>query len=119
MITAMVLAASLYLCPGGVYTDEPREGCHVVESSGQEGFSRTPDVQPDSLGSGASQPGGTVEQGRTTNQSPPSELCTLYHEYVQLDLKTQGGFVNKSPEEADRWQTLRRVFQATSPPSCP
>ena len=40
----LVAAAALYVCPGDVYTDHPREGCQPMQSSSNEGFSRVPEA---------------------------------------------------------------------------
>jgi len=45
-------------------------------------------------------------------------MCALYKEYIQLELKTQGGFQAGSPTELERWQTLKRMFQNTPAPRC-
>ncbi len=119
MIGYIVLAASMYLCPGEIYTDMPREGCRLFETSGPEGFSRITETTGDSKELTSPRSDSTSSNSTISNPSTPSESCALYSEYVHLDLKTQGGFVNTSPEEVDRWQTLRRMFQATDPPHCP
>ena len=44
MLETIVVAAALFVCPGGVYTDTPRAGCHPLQESNKEGFSTIPEA---------------------------------------------------------------------------
>ncbi len=46
MLHLVIVAATLWLCPGEVYTNEQGEGCRPVQNSGKEGFSRVPELRP-------------------------------------------------------------------------
>ncbi len=120
MVGMIVLAAALYVCPGDVYTDRPTEGCKPFQQSGQEGFSTITEV-PEAPGSetvpGSS--GTTMERRRGGNEpGVNSEVCALYKEYVELEIRTRGGFQVESTDEANRWQTLKRMFQNSPAPNC-
>lgn len=116
MVGMIVLAAALYVCPGDVYTDRPGEGCKPFKKTGQQGFSAMGDVPEPLPGSS----GLTTEQGPGGNEpGGSSEVCTLYKEYEELGAKTRGGFQVGSPDEAERWQTLKRMFQNSPAPNCP
>ena len=39
MLETIVLAGALFVCPGDVYSDTPRAGCHPLQDSSKEGFS--------------------------------------------------------------------------------
>jgi hypothetical protein len=119
MLQLVIVAATLWLCPGEVYTNEQGEGCRPVQSSGKEGFSRVPEAPPDSIPMESSTTTPSPQERRSGSQTASPQMCALYKEYVELELKTQGGFLNTSTEQVDRWQTLRRMFQGTPPPVCP
>jgi hypothetical protein len=46
-------------------------------------------------------------------------MCALYKEYIELEVKTQGGVFMESTEQTQRWQTLKRLFQNSPAPRCP
>ncbi|WP_447987076.1 hypothetical protein [Nitrospira sp. Nam74] len=119
MFELIVAAAALWVCPGELYTNEPTTGCRPLEESSKEGFSRIPEATEE----GKTQVPSTIaerpSQQATSNETETATLCSLYKEYVELGLKTQGGFKNDSTDQIDRWQTLRRMFQGTAPPNCP
>ena len=39
MLETIVIAGALFVCPGDVYSDTPRAGCHPLQDSNKEGFS--------------------------------------------------------------------------------
>lgn len=119
MLDVAFLATALWVCPGEVYTNEPRAGCRPFQPSGKEAVSTVPEPRPDSVGEAPSPRGRGQDQPSTGRQAAPPELCALYKEYIALEMKTQGGFVTESTEEAERWQTLKRMFQTSQEPSCP
>lgn len=46
MLNLVILATALYICPGNVFSDEPREGCRPFqEQSGT--LSTNPEATPD------------------------------------------------------------------------
>ena len=44
MLDIILVAAAMYVCPGDVYTDQPRPGCTPLQESGKEGFSTIPEA---------------------------------------------------------------------------
>ncbi len=122
MVGMIVLAAALYVCPGDVYTDRPTEGCKPFQQTGPEGFSTMTETPETPETGSVPDPSGTPTMERRQGGQDPgvnSELCALYKEYVELEVKTKGGFQTGSPEETNRWQTLKRMFQNSPAPNCP
>lgn len=118
MFDVAFLAAALWVCPGDLYTTEPRQGCRPFEPSGHGSVSTVPEP-PAEPAAPAYPPAEREDASPQRRRSGPSEICALYKEYIALELKTQGGFVNESTEEVERWQTLKRMFQNSPAPSCP
>jgi len=119
MLSLVILATTLWICPGEVFSNEPREGCRPFEE--QSGtMSTNPEVPPDPR---ETDPASTAPSGMRRDRQPApdsvnEEMCALYKEYIQLELKTQGGFQAGSPTELERWQTLKRMFQNSPAPRC-
>lgn len=123
MLALAFLAASLYVCPGGVYVDHPEPGCKPFTESQQHGFS-TKEDSPASHGAPAESRSIPVE--RPSAVPPPqqadkepspaasSELCDRYREWLALSLKQSGGGL--TPQEVNRWNALRGVFGTSSAP---
>jgi len=122
MFSVVILAATLWVCPGNVFTSEPREGCKPFEASEKEGFNVTPEAPGFSTKPHApvdpTAPSGMRRERQSAPDSVSAEMCALYKEYIVLELKTQGGFLFSSPTESERWQTLKRMFQNSPVPSC-
>lgn len=122
MLHLVVLAATLWVCPGDVYLNEPRQGCRPFHESSQEGFSTVPEPKPglaDSSSSPSPSPNRLYEQ-RQEIPSASSKECALYEEWLTLNLKTDGiGAHDLSTEEFERWSNLKQMFSVTSPPLCP
>jgi hypothetical protein len=118
MLSMVILATAMWVCPGNVFSDVEKPGCKpFVEEHG------TVNVEPTMpQGAGLSTPSAPPAQPeRRRDQSEPSvneELCAMYKEYVELQVKTQGGFQTSGTEELQRWQTLKRMFQMSAPPNC-
>jgi len=120
MLGVVILATTLWVCPGDVYSNEPREGCkpfHETEGT----FSTNPEAAPDpgERPSSTTSPSSSRPERRAAPDSVNTEMCALYKEYVDLEIKTQGGLLLSGPAESQRWQTLKRMFQVSAPPSCP
>jgi hypothetical protein len=122
MLHLVILAATLWVCPGNVFSNEPREGCKPFEASEKEGFNITPEAPGFSTNPHApvdpAAPSGMRRERQSGPDSVSAEMCALYKEYIELELKTQGGFLFGSPTESERWQTLKRMFQNSPVPSC-
>ena len=122
MVSLVILAATLYVCPGNVFSSEPREGCKPFEASEKEGFNVTPEAPGFSTDQKApvdpSAPAGMRRERQSAPGPVNAEQCALYKEYLDLGVKTQGGFLFSSPSESERWQTLKRMFQNSPAPSC-
>ena len=118
MLSMAILAGALYVCPGNVYSDVQGPGCKpFVEEHGTVSIDQTsPQGSAPSASSGSS---GQPERRRDQQgDSVNAELCAMYKEYIDLEVKTQGGFHASGPEELQRWQTLKRMFQMSPPPRC-
>lgn len=122
MLEIIVVAATLYVCPGEVYTDQPRTGCRPLQESGKEGFSVIPEA-PEFKSNATSAPAVNVDQprGETRPELPAAsaEECANYEEWVKLSTKSSSiGARDLSPEEFERWTNLKQVFGNSPPPNC-
>lgn len=125
MLSMVVLAATLWVCPGNVYSNEPKEGCAPFHESNKEGFSTVPEPRFETAPADASQPAPSQSQAQPEPsrtqpaQSTNSELCTLYAEYLQLTMKVSGGQLGSSSEDVNRYEQLRNIFGMNTRPNCP
>src|SRR5919107_4356742 len=106
MLDVMLLAAAMYVCPGDVYTDVPRQGCTPLQESGKEGFSTIPEApefnskSPVSTGEG-SKVMKDGQQSRLPAASP--QECAMYEEWVKLSTKSSSiGARDLSASEFER-----------------
>lgn len=122
MLALAFLAASLWVCPGGVYVDHPEPGCKPFTESEQHGFS-TKEDSPASRAAPAESRSSPIEHSGAAPPPQPadkepstasSELCDRYREWVTLSLKQSGGGL--TPQEVNRWNALRGVFGTSSAP---
>lgn len=122
MVSLVVLATTLWLCPGDVYSNEPKPGCKPFHESNKEGFSTVPeprfDDPPASAGEAPRQPS-EPRRSRPVAPSSNAELCALYAEYVQLTMKVTGGQLGSSAEDVNRYEQLRNLFGMNARPNCP
>jgi hypothetical protein len=123
MLVLAFLAASLWVCPGGVYVDHPEPGCKPFTESEQHGFSTKEDspashAAPAESRSGPIEHPGAVPPPQQADKEPSSaassELCDRYREWLALSLKQSGGGL--TPQEVNRWNALRGVFGTSSAP---
>jgi hypothetical protein len=88
MLNVILVAATLYICPGDVFTNQPREGCRPVKESAQKGFSRIPEAPEFTSQSESSPKPGTdvVAPGTNSSRAPAasSQECDLYDEWLRL-----------------------------------
>lgn len=129
MLDVILVAANLWLCPGGVYTNQPGEGCkQVQEADEKEGFSRIPEAPGFSGGPNTSpipadsRPAAAPPFQAQQNSRPAAasaEECALYDEYLKLITKSESiGARDLTPQEFERWQNLRQIFAIGVPPVC-
>lgn len=122
MLSVVVLATALWVCPGNVFSDQGGPGCKpFTEDKGT--VNKNSDAPFESGGQQpaserSSTPTGPGQDRRSKSGTVNSEMCALYKEYVDLEVKTQGGTQMGSTEESQRWQTLKRMFQNSPVPSC-
>ncbi len=121
MLSMVVLAATMYVCPGNVFSDVEKPGCKpFVEEHGTVNVEPTMPKEFDPKSSSSSSSSSQPERRRDQQQSSVNaELCAMYKEYVDMEVRTQGGFQTSGPSELQRWQTLKRMFQVSTPPDCP
>ncbi len=121
MLSMVVLAATMFVCPGNVFSDVEKPGCKpFVEERGTVNIEPTMPKEFDPPPSSSSDTQARPERRRDQPQSSVNaEVCAMYKEYVDLQVKTQGGFQTSGTEELQRWQTLKRMFQMSQPPDCP
>lgn len=123
MLNLVILATALWVCPGDIFSNEPRAGCKPFQESDQEGFSTVPDAKrerapaeprpvPAPFESSAPVP---AQQTQTFN----AERCTLYAEYLRLNMKISGGNLDATAEDVQRFDQLRNLFGLNTPPNCP
>ena len=122
LVTAVLLPAysradssQLYRCPDGMVTNRAEMLCEPYETTGRvvimPGGSNFAAVRP-LLGEPAPR-----EQAQPL--PAPSGVCQLYNEWVDLNLATDGGHVNQTTEDRQRWVALSRIFTAIGKPHCP
>lgn len=125
MLSMVILATTMWVCPGNVFSDHAGPGCKPF-SEDKGTVNTTPDTpfesggrQPASERSSAQGGASDLRQDRQSDSgSTNSEICGLYKEYIDLEVKTQGGTQMSSPAETQRWQTLKRMFQNSPVPNC-
>src|SRR5262245_48769116 len=127
MLDVILVAASLWLCPGDVYTDQKAPGCKELKESGEkEGFSRIPEApefgrdSKTAPGENLPQPSGMCHRA-PSNPMPAASAqeCALYDEYLKLATKSGSlGAHDLSPNEFERWKNLQQVFGSGVPPVC-
>lgn len=121
MLETILVTAALYVCPGDIYTDQPKPGCHPIQESDKEGFSRIPEAPefnskfPDSAGEG----GRSTRDSQSRLPAASAQECTMYEEWVKLSTKSSSlGARDLSTEEFERWTNLKQVFGNSPPPNC-
>jgi hypothetical protein len=122
MLDIIVAAAVLYVCPGDVYSDTPRAGCHPLEQSDKEGFSTIPEAPEFNSKSPAPAPvdaEGASRDSQTRLPAASAQECAMYDEWVKLSTKSSSiGARDLSPGEYERWSNLKQVFGNSPPPNC-
>lgn len=120
MLSMVILAAAMYVCPGNVFSDVEKPGCKPFEET--RGTVSVDQTKPQSSAPSSSldSPAQPEQRRNQPQSSVNAEVCAMYKEYVDLQVKTQGGFQTSGTEELQRWQTLKRMFQMSPPPTdCP
>ncbi len=119
MLGVVILATTLWVCPGEVYSNEPREGCKPFqETEGTLSTNPEPQAQGGQRPAPTTAPSGGRSERKAAPDSVNAEMCALYKEYIDMEIRTQGGFQVSGPEESQRWQTLKRMFQNSPAPNC-
>jgi hypothetical protein len=122
LLDAILVAAALYVCPGDVFTDQPREGCQPMPESNKEGFSRVPEApESDSTFPAPAPPdiGGKTNATQSRLPAASAQECEMYQEWIKLSTKSSSiGARDLSPAEFQRWTNLKLVFGNSSPPNC-
>lgn len=121
MVVEGILVAAMYLCPGDVYTDQPRAGCRPMQEGEHEGFSKIPEApefnSKSTAPAGESMGSANVAQPRIPAAS--AEECAMYEEWVRLSTKSSSiGARDLSTAEFERWTNLKQVFGNSQPPNC-
>jgi len=121
-LDVILVAAALYVCPGDIYTDQPREGCQPMQDSNKEGFSKVPEAPEfDSKfpAPAAADAGGRAGATQSRLPAASAQECEMYEEWVKLSTKSSSiGARDLSPGEFERWTNLKQVFGNSSPPNC-
>jgi hypothetical protein len=122
MLNLVILATALWVCPGEVYTNEPRAGCKPFHQSDREGFStiQEPPMSPERAAPTPPSPTIRFEQQAPSRPAASSQECELYEEWLSLSMKSTNGLGahDLTPQEFERWSNLRQMFSVTSPPVC-
>jgi hypothetical protein len=122
MLEIIVLAGALFVCPGDVYSDTPRAGCHPLQDSSKEGFSTVKEAPEfDSKGStpAAGDAGKPAKDSQSRLPAASEQECAMYEEWVKLSTKSSSiGARDLSPGEFERWTNLKQVFGNSPPPNC-
>ena len=125
MFNLVILATALWVCPGEVYTNEPRDGCKPFHQSNREGFSTVPEAPHDpAAGSPTREPATNVVIEQVPMQAPrrsrASEAeCARYREWLELSRKTENMGAHTLPvQDFERWQVLREQYSQMDAASC-
>ena len=120
MLSMVILATTMWVCPGNVFSDVAGPGCKpFVEDRGTVNVEPTMQKDRELDTSSSSDSSGRPEKRRQQKDSSVNEeVCALYKEYIAMELRTQGGFQTSGPSEVERWQTLKRMFQMSPPQNC-
>ena len=125
MLNLVILATTLWVCPGEVYTNEPKDGCKPFHQSNREGFSVMPQSPHEAAAGGQIREPATnviIEQvpAPAARRSRASEAeCARYREWLELSRKTEGvGAHTLEPNEFQRWQVLREQYSSMDAASC-
>ena len=119
MLETIVIAAALYVCPGEVYSDQAKPGCHPIQQSNKEGFSTIPEAPEFNSKFPDSDEGGRSRESQSRFPAASARECAMYEEWVQLSTKTSSlGARDLSAEEYERWTNLKQVFGNSPPPLC-
>ena len=122
MLETIVIAAALYVCPGDVYSDTPRAGCHPLQESNKEGFStipEAPEFNSKMPASAQGDAGKAMKDGSSRLPAASQEECAMYEEWVKLSTKSSSiGARDLSTQEFERWTNLKQVFGNSPPPNC-
>ena len=122
MLETIVVAAALFVCPGGVYTDTPKAGCQPLQESNKEGFSTIQEAPEFNSKSSTLAMGDAERPAKGMQPHLPAasdQECAMYEEWVKLSTKSSSiGARDLSPGEFERWTNLKQVF-GNSPLSSP
>lgn len=122
MLPDAILVAALFICPGEVYTDQPREGCQPLQESSKEGFSRVseaPEYDSKFPAPAATDTGGRAGATQSRLPAASAKECAMYEEWVNLSTKSSSiGARALSTGEFQRWTNLKLVFGNSPPPNC-
>jgi len=121
MLEIIVVAAALYVCPGDVYSDTPRAGCHPFQQSGKEGLSTIQEAPEFNSKFPARSKIDSESPRETQSQLPAAsaEECAMYEEWVKLSAKSSSiGARDLSTGEFERWTNLKQIFGNSPPPNC-
>jgi len=121
VLDAVLIAATLYVCPGDIYSDQAREGCRPMQDSNKEGFSQIPEAPE--FHSRSTAPTAVDTEGSRDAQSrlpaASAQECAMYEEWVKLSTKSSSiGARELSAEEFERWTNLKQIFGNSPPPNC-
>lgn len=122
LFEALLVASTLYVCPGDVYSDHPGQGCRPLEDSNKEGFSKIPEApefNSKMSAPAAVDPGNGASDGQSRLPAASAQECAMYEEWVKLSTKSSSiGARQLSPGEFERWTNLKQVFGNSPPPNC-
>lgn len=124
MFNFIILATALWVCPGEVYTDQPRAGCKPFHPSEREGFGtvQTPAHESPVGTPSTSQPTVIIEQAPAEGprrSRGSSQECARYREWLELNRKTEQMGAHTLPvDEFQRWQILREQYSVMDPAVC-
>jgi hypothetical protein len=122
MLETIVIAGALFVCPGDVYSDTPRAGCHPLQDSNKEGFStirETPEFDSKMPAPAADDTGRASKNSQSRLPAASEKECAMYEEWVNLSTKSSSiGARDLSPGEFERWTNLKQVFGNSPPPNC-
>ncbi|HJU04878.1 MAG TPA: hypothetical protein VJ692_06960 [Nitrospiraceae bacterium] len=104
----------IYKCEDGTFTNRVELLCQPYESQGKVLIL----TQGMSVSSARTLMGGPSlgEAGQPVNLSDPTNVCSLYQEWLAMNLQTSGGVTFHLTQDVARWVALARMFPAGVPP---
>ena len=110
---------SMYQCEDGTFTNRAELLCQPYEPKGKV-LLLPPGMSVASARALFGEPAQAEAIAQNVKLSDPAGVCSLYKEWVAMNLQTGGGVTFHLTQDVPRWLALARTFTAVVPPqNCP